>query len=86
MRDAAAALTWEEVEREKEKRKLSFGAGGWEVEWSGGGGVVREQIGKHVLHDRIMSYPVVSLAVARVFHGTDSVGTQISKVEMVSSD
>lgn len=62
-----ATLTQEELEKGKAKRRLSLGAGGWEVEWYGEGGVVREQIVKHGLHDRIMSYPVVSLAVARAF-------------------
>jgi len=41
------------------------------MEWKGRGGVIREQIVKHGLHDRIMSYPIVSLAVARAFHGKD---------------
>jgi abhydrolase domain-containing protein 12 len=82
MRDAAAALTREEVEREKEERRVLLGAGGWEVEWSGGGGVVRKQIVKHGLHDRIMSYPVVSLAIASVFDGMDRADAQINKNAM----
>jgi abhydrolase domain-containing protein 12 len=67
MRDAAneTRFDFEELQREKEKRKTNLRDGGWEVEWQSQGGVVREQILKHGLHDRIMSYPVVSLAVAR---------------------
>lgn len=61
-------LSFEQLQREKEKRKTALGAGGWEVEWRSTGGVVREEIVKHGFHDRIMSYPVVSLAVARAFH------------------
>jgi abhydrolase domain-containing protein 12 len=70
-RDSGASLSFEELESEKEIRKSALGAGGWEVEWKGRGGVVREQIVKHGLHDRIMSYPVVSLAIARAFHSQD---------------
>ncbi|KAK4936322.1 hypothetical protein LTR10_022750 [Elasticomyces elasticus] len=70
-RDAASGLTFEELEKVKNESKLKLGAGGWEVEWRSKGGVIREQIVKHGLHDQIMSYPVVSLAVARAFHSQD---------------
>lgn len=69
--NASSSLTFDELEKVKAERKLGLGAGGWEVEWRSKGGVVREQIVKHGLHDRIMSYPVVSLAVARAFHSQD---------------
>lgn len=67
MRDPSECLTLEELEKEKKAKRVALGAGGWEIEWKGKGGIVREQIVKHGLHDRIMSYPVVSLAVARAF-------------------
>ncbi|KIX92700.1 uncharacterized protein Z520_11552 [Fonsecaea multimorphosa CBS 102226] len=70
-RQPGKSLTFEDLEVEKARRKTELGAGGWEVEWRGDAGVVREQIVKHGLHDRIMSYPVVSLAVARAFHSLD---------------
>lgn len=66
------SFTFDELETLKEKEKTPLGAGGWEMEWQGKGGVIREQIVKHGLHDRIMSYPVVSLAVSRAFHGQNS--------------
>lgn len=65
-----ASLGFEQLEAEKKKRSVSLGAGGWEVEWKGKEGIIREQIVKYGLHDRIMSYPVVSLAIARVFQQT----------------
>ncbi|KAF2758323.1 alpha/beta-hydrolase [Pseudovirgaria hyperparasitica] len=68
-RPEAPSLAFEELEAEKEKLRTGLGAGGWEVEWRGSGGVVREQIVRHGLHDRVMSYPVVSVAVARAFEG-----------------
>ena len=67
-RDPETSLSFEELELEKDKQKSALGAGGWEVERRGRGGIIREQIVKHGLHDRIMSYPVVSLAIARIFH------------------
>ncbi|PSN72610.1 alpha/beta-hydrolase [Corynespora cassiicola Philippines] len=70
-RDRETGLSFDDLEKEKEERKVSLGAGGWEVEWEGRGGVIREQIVKHGLHDRIMSYPVVSLAIARAFHSLE---------------
>ena len=62
-----AAKTIEELEKIKTEGKTPLGAGGWEMEWKGKGGVVREQIVQHGLHDRIMSYPVVSLAISKAF-------------------
>ncbi|EXJ54856.1 uncharacterized protein A1O5_12922 [Cladophialophora psammophila CBS 110553] len=70
-RGPEAILSFEELEVEKARRKSDLGDGGWEVDWRGEAGVLREQIVKHGLHDRIMSYPVVSLAVARAFHSQD---------------
>ncbi|KAF2822932.1 alpha/beta-hydrolase [Ophiobolus disseminans] len=69
--EPSASLTFDDLEKIKAKQKTPLGAGGWEMEWEGKGGVVREQIVKHGLHDRIMSYPVVSLAVSQAFHSQD---------------
>jgi abhydrolase domain-containing protein 12 len=68
IRGPEASLSFEDLETEKKKQRTALGAGWWEVDWKGRTGVVREQIVKYGLHDRIMSYPVVSLAVARAFH------------------
>jgi len=69
--DSGASMTYEGFQMIKDKQKTPLGAGGWEMEWKGKGGIVREEIVKHGLHDRIMSYPVVSLAVSRAFHSQD---------------
>jgi abhydrolase domain-containing protein 12 len=66
-----STLTFEDLEARKLKERIPLGAGGWEMDWQGKSGVIREQIVKHGLHDRIMSYPVVSLAVSRAFHSQD---------------
>jgi abhydrolase domain-containing protein 12 len=65
-----STLSEDEFHNEEERRKVSLGNGGWEVKWSGKHGLIREQIVKHGLHDRIMSYPVVSLAIAKTFDNT----------------
>lgn len=70
MRSPNEALSFDDLEKIKTERRVKLGDGGWEVEWQGKGGMVREQILKHGLHDRIMSYPVVSLAVARAFQSS----------------
>ncbi|KAF2029124.1 alpha/beta-hydrolase [Setomelanomma holmii] len=62
------SMSFEDLEKVKAKEKTPLGAGGWQMDWEGKGGVIREEIVKHGLHDRIMSYPVVSLAVSRAFH------------------
>jgi abhydrolase domain-containing protein 12 len=69
--DVNASMTFKDFEKVKAKQKTPLGAGGWEMAWKGQGGVVRKQIVKYGLHDRIMSYPVVSLAVSRAFRSQD---------------
>jgi abhydrolase domain-containing protein 12 len=59
------ALTFEELEQEKLDTRRQRGAGGWVFERKTAKGVIREEIAKYGLHDKIMSYPVVSLAIKR---------------------
>ncbi|MCJ1274704.1 hypothetical protein MMC21_002502 [Puttea exsequens] len=60
-------ISYEELEKQKNLSKKELGAGGWTVHRQTGKGVLREEIVKYGLHDRIMSYPVVTLAVWRTF-------------------
>ncbi|KAI0549172.1 Alpha/Beta hydrolase protein [Xylaria curta] len=60
-------ITFAELEKEKIASRVNNNAGGWAVERRTRRGVIREEIMKYGLHDRIMSYPVVSLAVMRAF-------------------
>jgi abhydrolase domain-containing protein 12 len=69
--EPSASFSFEELEKVKAKQRTSLGAGGWEMEWEGKSGIIREQVVKHGVHDRIMSYPVVSLAVSRAFDSQD---------------
>lgn len=59
-------------ERHKSESGRLLGAGGRVVEWKRAKGLIRQEITKYGLHDRIMSYPVVSLAVARAFQSVVS--------------
>ena len=58
-------ISFEELEKKKAQKKIDLGAGGWVVQQKSQSGVLREEIVKYGLHDRIMSYPVVSMAVWR---------------------
>ncbi|KAB5585147.1 Alpha/Beta hydrolase protein [Coniochaeta sp. 2T2.1] len=63
----AAGVGVAEMERYRSEFGGELGAGGRVVEWRTEKGTIREEITKYGLHDRIMSYPVVSLAVVRAF-------------------
>ena len=60
-------ITLEEHEKQKAESRVDMGAGGWSVERRTERGVIREEILKHALHDRIMEHPATSLAIHRAF-------------------
>lgn len=60
-------ITFEDLEKDKETRRTDLGNGGWNVEWRTNRGVIREEIVKYGLHDKIMSYPVIGMAALRTF-------------------
>ncbi|KAK8087792.1 hypothetical protein PG997_002753 [Apiospora hydei] len=62
-----AGITIGELEKEKVDSRVELGDGGWAVTSRSPSGVLREQIVKYGVHDRIMSYPVVSQAIVRAF-------------------
>ncbi|KAK3326032.1 Alpha/Beta hydrolase protein [Apodospora peruviana] len=64
-------ISFEELEGEKKEARRELGAAGWVASHETERGIIREEIVKWGLHDRIMSYPVVSLAVLRAFHLED---------------
>lgn len=66
-----AEISYAELEQEKELAKVALGEGGWSVSRETGRGVIREDITMYGLHDKIMGYPIVSIAVMRAF-GIDS--------------
>ncbi|KAK4149489.1 hypothetical protein C8A00DRAFT_46910 [Chaetomidium leptoderma] len=60
-------ITFDDMEEEKAQTKTMLGPGGWVAAHQTAKGVIREEIAKWGLHDKIMSYPIVSLAVRRAF-------------------
>ena len=70
---APAGISYEQLEREKAQSREDRGAGGWSVERRTERGVLIEDILKHGLHDRTMSYPAVSSAIWRAFKHNDPV-------------
>ncbi|KAL6869945.1 hypothetical protein ACO1O0_001280 [Amphichorda felina] len=65
-----AGISFEELGKQKSETRVDMGAGGWGVERRTGWGLIREQILKNGLHDRIMGFPAVGLAVHGAFrHG-----------------
>ncbi|KAK3368341.1 Alpha/Beta hydrolase protein [Podospora didyma] len=70
--------SFEDLETYKLDARRDMGAGGWVVECFTQRGLVREEIVKYGLHDRIMSYPVVSRAVSRALRVEVLSGTVIA--------
>ncbi|WEW61299.1 alpha/beta fold hydrolase domain-containing protein [Emydomyces testavorans] len=64
-------LSYDELEQKKLDSKLDLGAAGSVVEWRTSHGVIREEILKTGLHDMVMGYPVVTMAVMRSFEAAD---------------
>jgi abhydrolase domain-containing protein 12 len=61
------SISFDGLEEEKEQTRTMLGPAGWVMEHRTTRGVVREEIVKWGLHNKIMSYPIVSLAVLRAF-------------------
>lgn len=64
-------ISYEELEQKKLDLKRDLGAGGSIVEWWTDYGVIQEEILKTGLHDVIMGYPVITMAVMRAFEAVD---------------
>lgn len=64
-------ITYDGLELKKDKSRVDLGAAGSVMEWQTEIGVIREEILKTVLHDVVMGYPVISLAVMRIFVAAD---------------
>lgn len=62
-----AGIHPDELGKQKEVAKLHTDSGGWSVTLETGKGVIREHITQYGVHDKIMGYPVVSLAVLEAF-------------------
>lgn len=61
----------EELEREGLTVKTDLGAGGSSAEWRTEKGVIREEILKYGVHDKLMANPAIGIAVLRAFEAAD---------------
>ncbi|KGO70585.1 hypothetical protein PITC_051790 [Penicillium italicum] len=66
-----AGISYDDLEQKKLDSKADMGAAGSMMEWKTENGVIREEILKTGLHDVIMGYPVVTMAVMRFFEAAD---------------
>lgn len=70
-----AGISYDELELRKSESKVDLGAAGSVMEWRTENGVIREEILKTGLHDVIMGYPVITMAVMRSFSALDPIIT-----------
>ena len=66
-----AGISYDELEEKKLESKKDLGAAGTIMEWRTENGVIREEILKSGLHDVIMGYPIITMAVMRIFQDVD---------------
>ena len=64
-------ISYDKLQLKKLDAQLDLGAAGTIMDWRTDHGVIREQILKTGLHDIIMGYPVVTMAVMRAFEAAD---------------
>ncbi|KAH7065554.1 Alpha/Beta hydrolase protein [Macrophomina phaseolina] len=68
---APKGISFEELERQKALKKRDLGSGGWAVEWKAAKGTIRLEMLQYGVHDKLMAYPVTSMAVLRAFQASD---------------
>ncbi|MCJ1451410.1 hypothetical protein MMC28_001747 [Mycoblastus sanguinarius] len=67
----SGGLTYSKLEEMKFKSKRNLGAAGSVMEWRTKNGIIREEILKTGLHDVVMGYPIITMAVMRMFEAAD---------------
>ncbi|KAL4948674.1 Alpha/Beta hydrolase protein [Aspergillus filifer] len=64
-------VTFDDLEEKKLETRVNLGAAGTVMEWRTDNGVIREELLKTGLHDVVMGYPIVTMAVTRHFEAAD---------------
>jgi abhydrolase domain-containing protein 12 len=64
-------ISYEDLEVKRRDSLQDLGAAGSMMQWKTQYGVIREEILKTGLHDVVMGYPVITMAVMRIFNGVD---------------
>ncbi|KAJ5727765.1 hypothetical protein N7493_005585 [Penicillium malachiteum] len=67
----STGICYDDLEQKKLGSMVDLGAAGSMMEWRTNNGVIREEILKTGLHDVIMGYPVITMAVMRNFDAAD---------------
>ncbi|KAH8805365.1 Alpha/Beta hydrolase protein [Xylogone sp. PMI_703] len=64
-------ISYEDLELKRSESRVDLGAAGSFMEWRTDNGIVREEILKTGLHDVLMGYPAITMAVMRSFGAID---------------
>ncbi|KAF2803487.1 alpha/beta-hydrolase [Mytilinidion resinicola] len=64
---SATPISFKELEKDKARKKVDLGPGGWYVDWTTQEGTIRLQILKYGEHDWQMTYQTTSSAVLQAF-------------------
>ncbi|KFY86380.1 hypothetical protein V498_07530 [Pseudogymnoascus sp. VKM F-4517 (FW-2822)] len=80
----SVGISYDDLELRKLESKVDLGAAGSVMEWRTDNGIIREQILKTGLHDVIMGYPVITMAVMRTFEAVDPDPTVSDEVIITS--
>ncbi len=64
-------ISYDKLDEMKSQSKTDLGAAGSVMEWRTEHGFIREQILKYGLHDAVMGYPVITMAVMQIFEAAD---------------
>ncbi|KAL2839300.1 Alpha/Beta hydrolase protein [Aspergillus pseudodeflectus] len=64
-------ITYDQLQEKKIESRVDLGAAGTVMEWRTEHGVIREEILKTGLHDVVMGYPIITMAVMRHFEAAD---------------
>ncbi|ETS83101.1 hypothetical protein PFICI_04977 [Pestalotiopsis fici W106-1] len=60
-----------EFEQKKGASRTDMGEGGWFAEWRTAKGLIRQEVTRYGVHDKIMSHPQVAMAVYRAFQSAN---------------
>ncbi|BCS28463.1 alpha/beta hydrolase [Aspergillus puulaauensis] len=66
-----AGITFDDLGQKKFESQVDLGAAGTVMEWRTDHGMIREELLKTGLHDVIMGYPIITMAVMRHFEAAD---------------
>ena len=65
-------ISYDDLEEVKHDSKLDLGAAGSIMEWRTANGIIREEILKTGRHDAVMGYPIITMAVMRIFEAAEA--------------